>query len=644
MTKPSTPTQTPPPQSSQFLLPALFLGGLGVGALIVWGLMTMQPRSANVTPAGSNSALTVPGGQQATPSTEQPTSTETIPAVDQMVATTTTPIPAWANGTTDYLTSFSHPADLSHGSLAVTWLSKPETLATTTARTILAAYATDTSDFDRNQDSVNQSANGEWTASEWYLGMSKLGTVNAGQYAGASVYLFKTQQNAPQGPNYDLLVVPFAGPLIYLPMVSPTYPSIFTETNAVAMPNLSVPSLNVAPVLHLLGGRPLTLDGAGGIPPSFYGQSMFQNEMDPADAAQFVVATTTQEGVTLYRFVSKATDTTSKQGCAVAVLPDGQIVRYHAQIPQKDGKHDLGIIPNIIWEDAYKNSSSYNDTAYGGCGVLGCSDVVSDADVGPMSGLLIAGHTSDGDEVYVPANPTKSPLVKKAYDTWFVTDGVKPSLTAFVKKYPAGIVLWKNPLGWWVRLTTTDVMPQVECGKPVIYLYPTKTTDVSVRLPSFINVTKSVPSYPARGWNVTARPDGSLISSADGKNYGSLYWEGTGVAYQAPTSGFVIKDGAVDESLVKILAQYGLNAQESKDYREFWVPKMVGAPYYRVSFLTSEWSAAAPLAVTPRPTTQIRLFMDWQKLNAPMSLARPTIVTPKRVGFTLVEWGGLLHE
>jgi hypothetical protein len=130
----------------------------------------------------------------------------------------------------------------------------------------------------------------------------------------------------------------------------------------------------------------------------------------------------------------------------------------------------------------------------------------------------------------------------------------------------------------------------------------------------------------------------------DGTTYDSLYWEGTGVGYQTPTEGFVIKDGNVDAKLKAILARYGLNGTESREFRGFWVPKMTGAPYYRVSFLTSEWSKAAPLLVSPAPATSIRIFMDWQKLNAPLSIPEPKIQTPVRNGFTLVEWGGLLRK
>jgi hypothetical protein len=100
----------------------------------------------------------------------------------------------------------------------------------------------------------------------------------------------------------------------------------------------------------------------------------------------------------------------------------------------------------------------------------------------------------------------------------------------------------------------------------------------------------------------------------------------------------------VDAFLQSTLAKYGLNEQESAEFRAFWVPRMTGAPYYRVSFLTDAWSKAAPLLVTPKPATSIRLFMDWRKLGAPVSVQEPTITTPLRKGFTLVEWGGTLWK
>ena len=118
-----------------------------------------------------------------------------------------------------------------------------------------------------------------------------------------------------------------------------------------------------------------------------------------------------------------------------------------------------------------------------------------------------------------------------------------------------------------------------------------------------------------------------------------------GVDYAVPFEGFLLKDGEVDHSLQNILARYGLNVRESQEFRDFWVPLMTGSPYYRVSFVTTkDWNKAAPLSVTPAPKTVLRIFMDWEKLDRPLSIKPPQITPFVRTGFTLVEWGGLLRK
>lgn len=298
---------------------------------------------------------------------------------------------------------------------------------------------------------------------------------------------------------------------------------------------------------------------------------------------------------------------------------------------------------SLLWDEAHKNADVFVSYYAGGCGSSIQNNVLSESDL-KSSDLVIIGQTSGGDPLYGVKDYSPQTETQKAYDNWFIFDGngEKPSYEDFLKRYPVPFFVWKNAFGENIRFVLGDSVAPAECGKPVIYLYPEKTTDVSVKLGSNINVTVSEPTYPSNGWKARATPSGEL--TVDGKVYGSLFWEGTGVGYDVPKEGFILKDGEVDARLIQILAQYGLSERESKEFREFWVPRMTGAPYYRVSFVTTEdWNKAAPLSVRPVPKTVIRIFMDWEKLQTEKILETPVINTPKREGFTLVEWGGVLR-
>lgn len=301
---------------------------------------------------------------------------------------------------------------------------------------------------------------------------------------------------------------------------------------------------------------------------------------------------------------------------------------------------------DIFWNDNYKQQGIQYQSSRpsGGCGSSNAIDLLSQKDLN-LSNFIVAGKTSDGESVYVPKDPKNNQDVLFAYDGWMQYETQeKPSFDEFLKDHPTPVFYWQDVLGRWVRYTDASTHPLVECGKPVIYLYPETTTNVSVKLPNFIQVTVSDPAYPQAGWNVIANPDGSLIYPADGKTYGSLFWEGIGAGYARPEQGWVIKDGEQENFLAEILPKYGLNTREAQEFMDFWLSEMQGAKYYRISFLTDVWDSAAPLCVTPAPDTNIRIFMDWQKIDAPRQISPPDVVTPERKGFTLVEWGGVLYK
>jgi hypothetical protein len=181
-----------------------------------------------------------------------------------------------------------------------------------------------------------------------------------------------------------------------------------------------------------------------------------------------------------------------------------------------------------------------------------------------------------------------------------------------------------------------------ECGKPVIYLYPTKTTNVSVKVEPKGGLSKSEPSYN-NGWNVIATPDGQLTEIKTGNKYPYLFWEGRGGIYETPKKGFVVKSQNLHNFLIEKLAKLGLNEIETRDFIDFWEPRMVGAPYFFVTFLSNkEMDNLAPLTISPKPDSVIRILMDFSPLQKPISVEGYEIKTPARNGFTVVEWGGVL--
>ncbi len=220
-----------------------------------------------------------------------------------------------------------------------------------------------------------------------------------------------------------------------------------------------------------------------------------------------------------------------------------------------------------------------------------------------------------------------------------------PTFEQYVAQHP--ILFLQDPWGRWIGLEEMDYPNLTDGGKgkPVIYLYPTKTERVSVEVDPIGGFTKTDPAYH-NGWDVMATPDSVLTNLSDGKTYPYLFWEGgaKGIV-KTPTEGFVVAQAGIPALLTDKLALLGLNAKERADFISFWVPRLSKAPYYFITFVPkSEMDRVAPLTVTPSPDTVIRVLMDYKALSAPVSVKPLQITTPVRTGFTIVEWGGIIRD
>jgi hypothetical protein len=296
---------------------------------------------------------------------------------------------------------------------------------------------------------------------------------------------------------------------------------------------------------------------------------------------------------------------------------------------------------------SWTNSVASTGTSGGvvrGCGAAGTS--LSRSDTLKDSDFVAAGTTDTGKTVYHLKDSTGG-LVKVVYDeykdfnTGVDTVTIVP-LDVFVAKH--AVFAYKSPVNGWLIFTLDNLAAVGGCGKPVVYLYPTKTESIDVRVGADVKISE--PLYnPTNGWqNVIAQPNGQL--TYNGTQYGSLYWEGTGRgAYPAITSGTIVARASAADTIRRQLVAQGLNATEVNDFMAYWQSRIPNKPYIRLAwFNTAQLNELAPLMITPKPTTVIRTFLDMKGLDQPISIPAQTFSSPTRNGFTVVEWGGLLHN
>ena len=176
-------------------------------------------------------------------------------------------------------------------------------------------------------------------------------------------------------------------------------------------------------------------------------------------------------------------------------------------------------------------------------------------------------------------------------------------------------------------------------AKPVIYLYPDETTDVSLKVDLDGELTCTYPDY-RDGWNVTAYPDGTLVDKATGKEYYCLYWEGESAAEWDMSRGEVVGRNDTAEFLDSKLAEIGLNPRERNEFIIYWLPRLQENEFNYITFQTEAYSAAVPLEVTPQPDSVLRVFMVYAAVPEYFETEPQQFGGFDRNGFTLVEWGG----
>ncbi|MEK7573197.1 MAG: hypothetical protein AAB531_02110 [Patescibacteria group bacterium] len=184
-------------------------------------------------------------------------------------------------------------------------------------------------------------------------------------------------------------------------------------------------------------------------------------------------------------------------------------------------------------------------------------------------------------------------------------------------------------------------------SKPVVYLYPTRKTLVDVSVETSGEIVVSDPLYPPGGWkNVTAYPNGNLIYQ--GKPYRELFYETSVSDVEKPQAGIIVNSANIARTLQELNKKLGLSEFESKELSDFWVPKLKGlnSKYIQVSLISGAGKDKVDkLIISPKPDTLIEVLYYFKPLDKfPDIQPLPIPPTPKRVGFTAVEWGGTIEQ
>lgn len=190
------------------------------------------------------------------------------------------------------------------------------------------------------------------------------------------------------------------------------------------------------------------------------------------------------------------------------------------------------------------------------------------------------------------------------------------------------------------RIIAENINPSLLSAKPIIYLYPKVTMEVSVKVSIDGALTCTYPNHGIDGWkNFTANPDGTLVFP-DGKKYYALYWEGLQSTQWDFSQGWCVRGEDTAAFLEWALAKQGLTEREANEFIVYWLPHMQDNAYNVISFQGSAYTDSAALEITPAPDSILRVFMAYYAADAEVELEPQVLQGFERQGFTVVEWGG----
>ncbi len=179
--------------------------------------------------------------------------------------------------------------------------------------------------------------------------------------------------------------------------------------------------------------------------------------------------------------------------------------------------------------------------------------------------------------------------------------------------------------------------------KPVIYLYPEETVDVTVDVNPVGDFTFTYPDIGQK-WNFTCDPDGTLRRGDESYRY--LFWESE---QDIPSEiipkneGEVLSGSEAIGYLEMQMKKFGMTSEERADFITYWGPILQTKSNLYIYLLFNEvCDAFASLEISPKPAEIGRFYMIWAAVpdDYNPSLESQQIPKMQRDGFTVLEWGG----
>lgn len=179
-------------------------------------------------------------------------------------------------------------------------------------------------------------------------------------------------------------------------------------------------------------------------------------------------------------------------------------------------------------------------------------------------------------------------------------------------------------------------------AKPILYLYPTKETNVTVTFDKSENLTTTYPKY-INNWSVKALPNGDLYDK-NGRYYYGLYWEENKNHEVSFNEGFYVTSDDALKFLEEKLEYIGLNQREANEFIMYWLPILEKNKKSLVYFeLTNERNTYSNINISPKPDSILRIAIHVKKVNEKVNIKEQKLTKFNRYGFSAIEWGGQIH-